>query len=331
MKFIFRKLLKWRRGRCIARQRVFLKDFLANCKRQNKSKFTIKNYACDLEKFLNWFSLCKRMRFEKIRSHDLAQYFEFLSQGGLVRDGDRIMDQSPLSPNSVRRHISCLNNFFEYLKQTYEEQGRFKINPIKKHLHFIKIKEIDVEHTKYLKDQDWEKLQEVIRRTRDRLMVKLLYFGGLRLQELQRLKRNNFNESLGIINIERKGGKRHKLLLQNWDSIKKDYDYYLTLFPKKSEDYLFTSKKGLPLSTKSIYNTIIKLLRSAGCTPGLVPHSFRKACATNLYLRTKDLLFVRDYLNHKDAKVTQTYIDYEAAYRARTERLVGHHKDQASI
>ena len=41
----------------------------------------------------------------------------------------------------------------------------------------------------------------------------------------------------------------------------------------------------------------------------ITPHSFRKACATELYMKSKDLLYVRDYLNHKDAKVTQTYID----------------------
>ena len=70
----------------------------------------------------------------------------------------------------------------------------------------------------------------------------------------------------------------------------------------------------------------MKLLRSAGCTRSRSTQ-FSEARATNLYLRTKDLLFVRDYLNHKDAKVTQTYIDYEAAYRARTELLVSHHNN----
>ena len=47
----------------------------------------------------------------------------------------------------------------------------------------------------------------------------------------------------------------------------------------------------------------MKILKDSGCNGSLGPHSFRKACATNLYLRHKDLLLVRDYLNHKDAKV----------------------------
>ena len=59
-----------------------------------------------------------------------------------------------------------------------------------------------------------------------------------------------------------------------------------------------------------MYNRIIKIFRKSMCpSDELTPHSFRKACATNLYEQTKDLLFVRDYLNHSDAKVTQTYIE----------------------
>lgn len=322
MNYILRKYLKWRNLVYAKRNRLYLDLYLANCRRQNKSEHTLKNYACDLEKFFIWMSISQRIHFKKIKTQTLAKYFEFLKTGGVLKRGDLLLDQSPLGPNSVRRHTSCLNNFFEFLKQSFEEHGKFKINPIKKHLHFIKLKETDVEHTQYLTDKDWDKLLETILRTRDRLMVKLLYFGGLRLQELQRLKREHFNEELGLIYLERKGGRRHKLLIQNWSEIRRDYEYYLSIHPKQREDYLFASKKGLPLSTKSLYNTIIKLFRAAGCAHGLSPHSFRKACATNLYLKTKDLLFVRDYLNHKDAKVTQTYIDYEATYEAKTNEML---------
>ena len=53
----------------------------------------------------------------------------------------------------------------------------------------------------------------------------------------------------------------------------------------------------------------MNILKKSGLPSSLTPHSFRRACATNLYIETRDLLLVRDYLNHHDAKVTQTYID----------------------
>ena len=58
-----------------------------------------------------------------------------------------------------------------------------------------------------------------------------------------------------------------------------------------------------------MYNRITNILKKCNLPEELTPHSFRRACATNLYIETKDLLLVRDYLNHHDAKVTQTYID----------------------
>ena len=53
----------------------------------------------------------------------------------------------------------------------------------------------------------------------------------------------------------------------------------------------------------------MNILKKSCLPANLTPHSFRRACATNLYIETRDLLLVRDYLNHHDAKVTQTYID----------------------
>ena len=63
----------------------------------------------------------------------------------------------------------------------------------------------------------------------------------------------------------------------------------------------------------------MSILTKSGLPSELTPHSFRRACATNLYIETKDLLFVRDYLNHHDAKVTQTYIDSTQLEQSREE------------
>ena len=72
---------------------------------------------------------------------------------------------------------------------------------------------------------------------------------------------------------------------------------------------LFSGKKSAKYDIKSIYNWILRICLKSNVDSEITPHSFRKACATYLYFQTKDLLYVRDYLNHNDAKVTQTYID----------------------
>ena len=94
-----------------------------------------------------------------------------------------MISQKPLAITSRRRHISTLKNFFEFLKQTHEDHSRlFKINPVKSKIHGIRLKEVDVNHTPIIKRADWKALNEVICRVRDRLMLYLLYWGGLRLE-----------------------------------------------------------------------------------------------------------------------------------------------------
>ncbi len=219
----------------------------------------------------------------------------------------------PLSTNSTKRHLSCIKNFYEFLKQSNEDINElFQVNPVKSKLHHIKLKDADISHTVYLPPSDWDKIEDTIYRPEDRLLMHLLYFGGLRLEEAAKLKFENFKTHGQFLSFIRKGGKRHELHIQHREDLFKIIELHEN-FRKHHGPYLFLTKKGLPLSTRSLRDRIHKIIEKSGCvTRGLTPHSFRKACATNMYLSTKDLLKVRDYMGHADALVTQTYIDPSA-------------------
>jgi integrase/recombinase XerC len=222
--------------------------------------------------------------------------------------------RGPLSVNSRRRHLSSLKNFFDYLKQTHEERGSlFKLNPVKPKIHAVLVKDIDINHTRYLRPTEWELIYEKTWRTKERLILYLLYFGGLRLHELCLLKREYFNRKSGTVTFPRKGGKVHTLKLKNADAIFDQLDYWFNLRSGKTS-FLFVGSKDAPLSVRAMSTLIRKMIDRASVSKEITPHSFRKACATNLYLNTKDLLYVRDYLGHSDAAVTQTYIDKNALH-----------------
>lgn len=318
--------------------RQWIEDFLKNCEQSNKSVYTIKNYRCDLERYIDWFEneYKGNLNFANAQvislyKEDLSRIQEKLLQGYQPKEGfwTRVskvlfdplkkrskqqnlldMNQKGLAVSSRRRHLSCIKNFYDYLKQSNEDHNKlFKNNPVKPKLHGIKLKESDVENTKFLGPKDWECLITSTINLQARLIINILYWGGLRLSELQQLKFSDFNSENKTIKIIRKGGYLHNLPIQNFEEI------YFLLNDFKSmrsidNDRLFLNKKNRPLSTRSLYGQIMKLYKKSLCpTVGLTPHSFRKACATNLYNRTKDLLLVRDYLHHADAKVTQTYIE----------------------
>jgi len=317
--------------------RAHLNEYLENLERLNKSAHTIKSYQNDLLQFLEWLEFGHQKKLHQTSAQVIGNYIDFLTNGGefvvsqrpitklknflskifrkksnehdLVVASKRIIRSRPLGIASRKRHISCLKNFFEFLKQRYEDQGKhFKSNPVKPKIHGVKLKDIDINHTKILGQKDWTKIQDTIYRVEDKLLTGLLYWGGLRLSEVRNLELKNFDFETKTITFARKGGYIHTLYPQNSPKIFELLDLYLSK-KRISKGPLFQNSKGKKYDIKSVYNWVLRICHKSGVSQDVTPHSFRKACATYLYFQTKDLLYVRDYLNHNDAKVTQTYID----------------------
>lgn len=296
----------------------------------NHSEHTLINYHSDLKKFIGWCENQKSLPITKVEPSHITEYKDFLTLGGpLYQRQNRLIKmvmwtvsfflpkkkkeilfkQMPLKVSSRRRHLSAVKGFFEFLKQIESNKlaKKFKSNPVKSKIHGIKLKEKDVKNTVVLEQKDWDKIDYKIHRSLDRLMVSLLYYGGLRLNELTQLKYSDFDKNSKTVKLKRKGGYLHTLKLYESKEI-----FRQILYLQSSEDgdeFIFSNRHGKKLTNRTMYNKIMGIFKKAGTSVELTPHSFRKACATNLYMKTMDLLYVRDYLNHNDAKVTQTYID----------------------
>lgn len=311
-----------------------LEDFLNNEQSRNKSPQTIASYRLDLLKFLGWLQDTQR-NIKKIGPQDISAYTRHLSglptqrSSGMWEKWVNFARRSPepalplktypLKSASKRRHLTAVRMFFRFLMESdAPEVKRLRKNPVVTSLHSVKLKDIDVNHTKLLLGPQFQRLLQANKDIKSQFILHLLYFGGLRLAELCVLSREDFNFQNKTVKLIRKGGSIHYLPLQNFDFIyelleRYCYTYYVergSLFfdPKRRH-----SEERPSLSQRSMYGVIKRRLKkalSAQETEELGPHSFRKACATELYKKTKDLLFVRNYLNHQDAKVTQTYIEY---------------------
>jgi integrase/recombinase XerD len=308
-------------------------EFIKNCQLMNRSAHTLKNYNADLDKFFIWYESHYYKLITKMSAQIITEYKEFLTHGGefklrkkikglswlISRIGsifqkksidNRKITQIPLAVASRKRHLSTLKNFFEFLKQTYEEKDKhFLKNPVKPKLHNIKLKDIDINHTKMLCQEDWNILNENIQSPEDRLLIQLMYYGGLRLHEVCNLKKEDIDFENRALHLNRKGGKRHRLIPYQKSEIFYLSKILLQKYP--ATKYLFSSKSNFTTaaSVRTMHSKVKRIFINSGLKSDLTAHSFRKACATNYYLRTKDLILVRDYLNHLDAKVTQTYID----------------------
>lgn len=256
-------------------------------------------------------------KLESIGPREISDYLEYLKTPvKLPHHKDSPVTPYParsLSVTSRKRHLSTLKNFFGYLCEKYPKkhwwQRGFKANPVLKRLHAIKVKDEDFEHTPLLRAHHWEKLWETPLKERDRLFLALMYWGGLRVSEVRSLKMNQLQLDTNVLTFIRKGGKRQHLFLQ--DNGKCGLIWQRLIFKEVNlEKPLFPNRwKSGHLNRRSAYKRVKKAFQKAGLPQNLSPHSLRKACASRLYYQTKDLLFVRDYLGHVDAKVTQTYIE----------------------
>lgn len=333
---------------------IFLiEEFLENLKKQNKSPQTVLSYAHDLKRFLEWLNFLKHKPLKDLRAKDISEYIQYLKNGGFLYQEKKPQNllerftllfktkkvfykkRDSLSINAQKRHLSTIKNFFQFLKETHEEKGKhFLTNPVKSKLHHIKLKDHDIAPTPMLSREDFLELEEKIYRTKERLILYLLYYGGLRLSELAQLKFRDFSIEAKSIRLHRKGGDIHQLKIENAEKVFSQFEFYLktkienhrllstNLNSDIKEDYLFTNKEGLRLTERALFNLIKKMITKSGLSNEISPHSFRKACATELYLKTKDLLLVRDYLNHSDAKVTQTYIDKLTIHRYADQKTI---------
>lgn len=317
---------------------IWLRNYLDNLARQEKSPLTIQSYRSDLIHYLLWFEQFIGLSIAKTNAGHIADYQQYLKSpqnfslqkkphliikilglfGLLTRPNRAIkarailpMSSIPLAPSTRKRRLTSLKKFYDYLGEIHRSQGSslFSVHPISHTLHHIKLKDADIDHTKLLSSKEHEQMVSELVYPEDRLLCYLLFDGGLRIREAQRLKYDDFDFESGRINLIRKGGKRHQLALRRKTRIFSELERVKTR-QYLSTPYIFADKTGLrPLSVRTLQGRIKKYLKYTIGDDLRSAHSFRKGCATELYQKTRDLLHVRDYLNHQNALVTQTYID----------------------
>ncbi len=318
----------------------WLQDYLDNLARQEKSPLTIQSYRSDLIHFLSWFELSLERPISVANASHIAAYQQYLkSPSPLVSKKVKLHTlkwllgslatffaaakrplrtrvvslaaPTALAPSTRKRRLTSLKKFFDYLGEIHQAQGvnLFTKHPISQTLHHIKLKDADIEHTKLLRADEFDQLTSELVYPEDRLLCYLLFDGGLRIREAQRLKFSDFNWESGSLDLIRKGGKRHHLQLRRKTRIFSELER-VKVRQIRPSPYIFSDKTGLrPLSVRALGARIKKYLERYLMDHQRSAHSFRKGCATELYQKTRDLLHVRDYLNHQNALVTQTYIE----------------------
>lgn len=172
-------------------------------------------------------------------------------------------------------------------------------------------------HSKVLSREQVERMIFIEKNPRNKLILKILYFTGIRVDELTQLKVNSFqNSEAGMVMLViGKGRKVRSIHIP--DHLKSEIlDYMISL---TSEDYLFTNDRRVDFGindftrTKLIHSQIFRIVKTAAKNAGLdvqpSPHWLRHTSATHAIEAGAPVHVVQRSLGHESISTTGRYLE----------------------
>lgn len=213
-----------------------------------------------------------------------------------------------LAHKSTARALSSLRSFYKYLAKNYgiKNEAIALISSPKVPRKLSKaINPIDVDNMKgAIKDID---SGEPWIAARDWALVMLLFGCGLRISEALSLKNIDISGQPDVLRIVGKGNKERlvPVLPAVWIAIKKYVD--LRPFGNDTDDNLFRSVRGLPMSPRMAEKVVEKLRHYLQLPDYVTPHALRHTFATALLAGGADLRSLQELLGHSSLSTTQLY------------------------
>ena len=265
------------------------------------------------EKFLRFLEHEKRYSVHTLKSYstDLEQFIQFLSSEFQVNTVENINFQfvrswiarllsNNISTRSVNRKITTLKTYFRFLLQ----ENIIKQSPMQKIISPKISKRLPVFVEEIKMDELLNEIDfgEGFFSQRDRLILELFYFTGIRLSELINLKNTDVDFSNSTILVLGKRNKERLLPLTSdiLSKIKK-------LNTSNKSQFLFTTEKGKQISAKQVYRLVNKYLSMVTSLDKKSPHILRHTFATHMLNNGADINAIKELLGHANLSATQAY------------------------
>ncbi len=281
------------------------------CKKaRNAGLLGINTYALPLLKF---YEYTKKISLKSLKSIDEVMLAEFLSiyTGGL-------------SLATKKNYRIALLGLFSYIDKQNQDENE------KSYIYNITLKNISGTNQSagnklptHLNNEELEKFLEGIDkiemsakvRARNRLLIKIIVFTGMRSNEALQLKIKDFTLENGCytILIKGKGDKYRAVMLKAFhiESLLKEWLIERELYPVKN-DLLFCNQKGSTLTQAYLYKQVERIINFAGLRREKNgAHMLRHSFATLLYQKRHDLILVQEALGHASLNTSRIYTHFD--------------------
>jgi integrase/recombinase XerC len=265
------------------------------------------------EKFLHYLKHEKRYSIHTILSYttDLEQFIKFLFSEFQINSVKKVNFQfvrswianllnNNISARSVNRKITTLKTYFRFLIK----EDIIELSPMQKIISPKTPKRLAVFVEEIKMEELFNEIDfgEGFLAQRDRFILELFYFTGIRLSELINLKNKDIDYSNSTILVL---GKRNKeRLIPLTSPILANIKQLSSL--NKSE-FLFITEKGQQISAKQVYRLVNKYLSMVTSLDKKSPHILRHTFATHMLNNGADINAIKEILGHTSLNATQRY------------------------
>ena len=271
------------------------------------SDHSVEAYLRDIEKLSQFLSLDnKATAIENIQLNDLQTFLKWI--GGLG-----------MTASSQSRIISGIRSFFKYcLQENIVERDPTELLETPKLRRtlpdFLSVEEIN----RIIQAIDLSKPEG----ERNRAILETMYSCGLRVSELVNLRISSLYPELGFIKVIGKGDKERLVPIGNtalkFIGIYRGQIRVHMPIKKGNDDVLFLNRRGSGLTRQMIFILLKNLVREAGITKIVSPHTFRHSFATHLVEGGADLRAVQEMLGHESITTTEIYTHLDRAFLRET-------------
>jgi integrase/recombinase XerD len=252
-------------------------EYIVQLKLENKSERTIEVYIGFVSQFLNDF---KGVDIRNLPSTKIRDYIMEHRQ------------KRSYSESYQNQMVSAIKSFYRNVYNRHFDDG---VLPRPKKSYYL---------PKILPKEYIQRMMDVCRNEKHKIIILMLYGFGLRVGELINVKVYDFDfDRRHLIVIKGKGRRDRVLPVPNIliPLIKKYIKSYLP------GEYFIAGQNGEKYSASSIQNVVKKLARKANIKIRVTPHMLRHCYGTHMLERGTDLRYIQRLMGHKSSKTTEIY------------------------
>jgi len=242
---------------------------------------------------------------QKAYTADIVRFFKYTNKqlrqttlGDLQRFADSL-SQENLKPTSQHRVLAAVKSLITFAHKI----GYLKFD-ISKPLRVPKFK--DELSGRILSEAEVQRIIGMENNPRNKLLLRILYAGGIRVSEVCRLSWKDFQarENGGQMTVYGKGSKTNTIIIPEplWS------DLFSSRKNAIDDSPVFRSRKGGHLHPSQIWRIVKKSVNRAGIKKAVSPHWFRHAHASHALDRGAKISLVKATLAHSSIQTTGRYL-----------------------